>query len=195
MSAENETKVVIREEAVSHRVKSRKTGVTVYKENPFWDVTQVEIGKKKVTIAGGFVADTDTGEGVHHAGIHRIEEVDEDKFVKIFTQNIKAFFDLSAPSLKVLQIVMLAIQNNKDNDGIWLSWFDAEEQSQLLELGISKTTFHRGLKEMLEKGFIAESEKPNYYFINPHLFFNGSRMTFIREYRKKETKVLTGETK
>ena len=38
---------------------------------------------------------------------------------------------------------------------------------------------------MLDKGFIAESEHPNFYWINPHLFFNGDRMVFINEYRKK----------
>lgn len=191
MTAENDTKITVREDAISHRVKSRKTGVTVYKENPFWDVTQVDLGTKRVTIAGGFIADTETGEGIHHAGIHRIEEVDEDKFVKLFTQNIRVFFDLSAPSLKVLQLLIIALQDNKDADGIWLSWFDVEEQSQQLNLGISKTTFHRGLKEMLQKGFIAEAEKPNFYWINPHLFFNGSRMTFIREYRKKASQQMT----
>ena len=41
---------------------------------------------------------------------------------------------------------------------------------------------------MMQKGFLAESTKPNLFWFNPNLFFNGDRMIFVREYRKKSTK-------
>lgn len=169
---------------VSTRTTSRKKGISAYSKNPFWDAYSVEIGKKRVTIAGGFITQPETGQTQHHAGIHRVEFVDEDRFVKLFTQNLRVFFDLSAASQKVLQCVLHSLQESPNQDGIFLPWFAVEDFSKLHDMKISRATFHRALREMLEKGFLAESEHQNYYWINPHLFFNGNRMTFITEYVK-----------
>lgn len=171
---------------ISKRVKPRKQGVFAYSKNPFWRPTEVKVGTRKITISGGFVANSQTGEGMHHAGIHRVEWVDEDKFVKLFTQNLKAFFNLTPATQKVLQCVISTLQTNPNADGIWLPWFDVEDFSVTNDLKISRTSFQRAMKEMIEKGFIAESENQNFYWINPHLFFNGDRMVFINEYRKAE---------
>jgi hypothetical protein len=50
---------------------------------------------------------------------------------------------------------------------------------------LKRPSFQRALKELLEKGFIAESTRPSMFWFNPNLFFNGDRMTFIHEYRRK----------
>jgi hypothetical protein len=44
------------------------------------------------------------------------------------------------------------------------------------------------MRELIEKKFLAESEEPNRYWINPHLVFNGTRMAFINEYRRSSVK-------
>ena len=176
------------EAIVSKRVKPRKQGVAAYTKNPFWKPTEVKVGTRKVTISGGFVANSETGEGMHHAGIHRVEWVDEDRFVKLFTQNLKAFFDLTPATQKVLQCVIASLQKTPNADGIWLPWFEVEDFSIEHDLKISRASFQRAMKEMLQKGFIAESENQNFYWINPHLFFNGDRMVFINEYRKEQKK-------
>lgn len=176
----NEKKAII-----STQVKSQKDGVQVYVENPFWKPYEVKVGTKRVTISGGYVANSD-GESIHHAGIHRVERVDEDKFVKLFTQNLKVFFDLSPSSQKVLRYMLETLQKTINADGIWLPWFDIQEYSTANKLKISRPSYQRALKEMLMKGFIAESERPNFYWINPNLFFNGDRMTFISTYIKKK---------
>jgi hypothetical protein len=160
--------------------------VSAYAKNPFWDPYSVDIGQKKVTIAGGFIAQPETGETTHHAGIHRVEFVDEDKFIKLFTQNLRVFFDLSPASQKVLQCVLHTLQESPNKDGIFLPWFTVEDYGKLHSMKISRATFHRALREMLEKGFLAESEHASFYWINPHLFFNGNRMMFISEYVKLE---------
>lgn len=178
--SQNETKT----DLVSTRTISRKKGISAYSKNPFWNPYSVEIGKKRVTIAGGFITQPETGETHHHAGIHKVEFVDEDRFVKLFTQNLRVFFDLSAASQKVLQCVLHSLQESPNRDGIFLPWFAVEDFSKTHDMKISRATFHRALREMLEKGFLAESEHQNFYWINPHLFFNGNRMTFITEYVK-----------
>jgi hypothetical protein len=169
----------------SNRVKSRKKGVIAYPENPFWQPVEVEIGRKKVTINSGFVAKNDTGEITHTAGLHRIEEVDEDQFIKLYTKNLNVFFDLSLASQKLLQCVLKIVQANPRCVGIHLEWLDMEDYATSIGFKYSRTTYHRALHEMLEKGFLAESERISYFWINPHLFFNGDRMVLVTEYRKK----------
>lgn len=171
---------------VSSNVKPRKQGVKAYVENPFWKPYEVKVGTKRVTISGGFIHHPESGDALHHAGIHRYEHVDEDKFIKLFTQNLKVFFDLTPSSQKVLRYILETLQTTINADGIWLPWVDIEKYSNAHNLKISRTSYHRTLKEMLQKGFIAESERPNFYWINPNLFFNGDRMTFISTYVKKK---------
>lgn len=170
----------------SVRVKSRKKGVVAYAENPFWKPVEVEIGRKKVTINSGFVAKNDTGETTHIAGLHRIEEVDEDQFIKLYTKNLNVFFDLTPASQKLLQCVLRLVQANPRCIGIHLDWMDMQDYAAEFDFKYSRASYHRALHEMLEKGFLAESERSNYFWINPHLFFNGDRMVLVTEYRKKK---------
>lgn len=173
----------------STRVKSRKKDVTAYPVNPFWKPLEVEIGRKRVTIAGNMVMKADTGETTHLAGIHRIEEVDEDQFVKLYTRNMHVFFDLSPGSQKLLQCVLSIVQKRPRCQGIYLEWLDMEDYATKVGFKYSRSTYHRALHEMIEKGFLAESERSNYFWINPHLFFNGDRMVLVTEYRKKHEKL------
>lgn len=169
---------------VSTRRKSQKEGVVVYRENPFWEPYEIKIGPRFVRIAGGTHI-SDEGEAIKHSGIHIIEEKDEDEFIKLYTRNMKAFFDLKPTTQKVLTAVLDAVQRSPNADSIYLHWFNVEAYSSQSNLKISRTSFHNALKEMIKKGFLAEAEEPNRYWINPHLFFNGNRMVFIREYRRK----------
>lgn len=174
------------EAAISTRVHSRKKGVVAYAKNPFWKPYEVKVGTKIVKIAGGFLTSGETGETIQHAGLHKVQYVDEDRFVKLFTQNLQTFFDLTRASQKVLRVLIATLQEHPGAQGIHLPWFTVEEFAAKEQFKISRTTFHRAMNEMLEKGFIAESEHPNFFWINPHLFFNGDRMVFISEYRKEQ---------
>jgi hypothetical protein len=48
---------------------------------------------------------------------------------------------------------------------------------------IGRATFHRGMTELIERGFLAESIEPGMYFLNIDYMFNGNRLAFIKEYR------------
>jgi hypothetical protein len=80
----------VNDKLISKRRKSKK-GVTVYRENPFWEPQEVKIGSKIIRISGGRYVNNE-GESVSHSGIHQVKEVDETQFIKIYTQNVKAFF-------------------------------------------------------------------------------------------------------
>lgn len=170
----NETKIV----------PTRKKGISAYAENPFWEPKEIRIGTRLVRVAGGMHVSNE-GESVQHSGIHVVQEVDKEEFVKLYTKNVRAIFDLKPTTQRVLQYLITELQKTPDADAIYLAWVGAQEFFSEENLNVSRTSFHRAMKELLEKGFIAESTKPNMFWFNPHLFFNGDRMAFIREYRVK----------
>lgn len=44
------------------------------------------------------------------------------------------------------------------------------------------------MKELANKGFIAETTVQNSYFINPDYIFNGDRLSFVKSYILTESK-------
>ena len=173
-----------KENLISHRRQSRKAGIDAYTKNPFWEPTEITLGKKHIKVGGDWVTNSESGETSHTAVVHKIVDVDDEKFVKLYTQNLKAFFNIKPSTQKVLQSVLSSLQSNPNQDSIYLPWFVCEDYSKENDLKISRTSFHNAMRELIEKKFLAESEEPNRYWINPHLVFNGTRMAFIEEYRR-----------
>jgi hypothetical protein len=164
----------------------RKDGVA-YPENPFWQPTEVKVGNKFISVAGGMHISND-GDQVSHSGIHIVEEKDKEEFIKVYTRNIKNIFDLKPTAQRVLQYLIIELQKTPDADAIYLSWVGAEEYFNETHVKMSRSSFYTAIKALIKNGFLAESTRPNLFWFNPHLFFNGNRMTFIREYRLKEEK-------
>jgi Firmicute plasmid replication protein (RepL) len=161
-----------------------------YVENPLVAVGEIRGKQKTVRVLGtGEMMDTSTGRVLAGTAVVVRKTVDDEHFVKVFAEGVKASFDLSPSGFKVFQLVLKSAQNGAFGaDSIYLYFMDAVEDP---DLPISQQTFHRGLKELLTKRFIAASNRPNIYWINPHLFFKGDRVAFVTEYvkRSSETKV------
>lgn len=156
-----------------------------HSKNPFIGaaVANTKTGVKKITSSKGekmMMINETTGEYVAPAGFWHTEEVDKSKFVKLFINGVKAFKDLTSAGTKVFELLYLCVQENINKDEIWLT-FPAIDQ-EITPIG--ETTFYRGMKELLIKDFIAESEIPGKYFLNPDYLWNGDRLAFVREYRK-----------
>jgi len=45
---------------------------------------------------------------------------------------------------------------------------------------------YTALKELVKAGIIALSTRPGYWFINPAIVFNGDRLLFVQEFKKKK---------
>lgn len=163
----------------------RRKNSLAYKINPFWEATEVKVGKKTIRVAGGMHVSKE-GEFVSHSGVHVIRNVDEEEFIKVYTKNIKAIFDLKPAAQRILQYLITELQKTPNADAVYLAWIGAEEYFDEHKVKISRASFFNGVNALIEKGFLAESTKPNMFWFNPNLFFNGNRMTFIEEYRKKE---------
>jgi hypothetical protein len=41
------------------------------------------------------------------------------------------------------------------------------------------------MRELIDKGFVAPTEAVAWYWLNPDFMWNGDRLAFVREYRKK----------
>lgn len=160
-----------------------------YKANPFIDdqlITQLS-GQKNVyytQLKQSSLVDMNTGE-VDPAKIQVVKQVraDKEQFVKIYTTHLKAFFELSTTAYKLLHYVLYEVQNNAiNNDEVYLSEETAKDFFISQNSQISKSTFYRAMKELVQKLFIAETTRLNIYYINPKLFFNGDRVEFITRF-------------
>ena len=159
--------------------------------NPFLEPMTIEVkanAKRRYvrTATSQELVDPATGEVKAVSMIHTVEEKDDAEFVKVFADGVKAAFGLGSAGAKVFQAVLEAYQSEKMTGGyadcVNLMWFDNGLNGA--SIGMSERTFNRGLKELLEKEFIAP-KMPNVYWVNSALFFKGDRVAFVKEYRRR----------
>lgn len=131
---------------------------------------------------------TSTGEITAIATIHQIEERDDAEFVKVFAAGVAASYELTKTAQRVFQVVLDQYQRTPMSRGfvdyVNLFWFDDGIDGR--DVGMSQRTFMRGMKELLEKKFIASKDGTGFW-TNPALFFKGDRVMFIKEYRRRQT--------
>jgi hypothetical protein len=155
--------------------------------NPLLSLNDVHLKQKKVrTGASVELVDTKTGE-VMTSVIHQTKVIDEEHFVKVFAEGIKAAYDLNLTGYRVFQGILAVYQEAPMAggfvDSVYLNFMDGQLSGS--SIGISEAQFYRGMKILLQKGFLAP-RAPNLYWVNPHLFFRGDRAMFILEYRKEK---------
>jgi hypothetical protein len=164
---------------------SRKKGVVAYTSNPFLENLTIPIGKKYRRREGGTFTTTGVnGDQQEHqiAEITQIEKVDKDQFVKLYTSEIRHFFNLKPSTQKILMVVLTALQELPNKDQVYL---DIKHVQRFFsdEKIMTRATFSAAVKELIEKEFIAECAlQTNQYYINPALFFNGDRLRIVKEY-------------
>lgn len=157
-------------------------------ENPLWTPQEIEVKRRRVRTGGKReLMDPETGEVGGVALIYTIEDKDDEEFVKVFADGVKAAFGLSMTAARVFQVVLRQYESTPMSSGyaeaVYLAWFDGGLSGQ--KMTMTDRTFHTGLKELLAKGFLAP-KAPNLFWVNPSLFFKGSRVAFLKEYRRKK---------
>jgi hypothetical protein len=162
---------------------SRK-GLQKFTNNPFLPTTanNTKTGTKRITNRDGqrmMVVSESTGEIIGGAGFWHTQMVDKTAFIKLFINGVKAFKELTGAGTKVFHILYLEMQKEIGKDVVYLNFLGIDQNL----FSMSKVTWHKGLKELLEKGFIAETMIQNKYFINPDYVFNGDRLALVQEYR------------
>ena len=156
-------------------------------DNPLITPRTIETKRRRVRSGRGRdLVDPLTGELSAVSMIHTVEEKDDAEFVKIFSDGVKASYGLTRTAHRVFQAVLDEYQRTPMNggyaDAVELFWFNNGLSGR--EVGMSEYTFKRGLRELLDKGFIAP-KTTSLFWVNPALFFKGNRVAFIREYRRR----------
>lgn len=173
---------------VSKPKKSRR-GTKQYESNPFVGqaVANTKQGVKRITNKDGnrmMIVSENTGEIVAPAGFWQAQEVDKTQFVKLYVNGVKAFKDLSGAGTKVFEVLYIKVQESIGKDVIYMSFPEIDQQATPM----SEATFYRGMKELIDKGFIAESMTQGKYFLNPDYMWNGDRLAFVKEFRRAPVK-------
>lgn len=166
-----------------------------YKENPFVQDGTFSVPMRSKTdvleTAGPMVlTDSNTGEAIDVAEIRRRKTVDTDKFVKLFVSHLHAFFDLKPGTIKLMTALIdeLSQARYMNGDTIYLNYARVVEYFERHQTKPpAKGTFFSAMAEMTEKGFVAPSVDQNLWFVNPAIFFNGDRVKFVTELRRKRT--------
>lgn len=162
-----------------------------YEDNPFAseDGFKVPIRKKsEVMVTEGPARVTVGDEHLSMAQIRRIKTVDSAPFVKLFTEELDRFFDLTPTALRVVTVLIQDVGKLRlgEGDQVYLTEKQLADTFKKYDLKPpSSATYYRALEELIKKGFIAPSTNPPLYFINPAIFFNGDRVRFVTEIRRK----------
>lgn len=158
--------------------------------NPFCFETElkIETRKKNLTVSRGteLFEKKNTGKS-YFANIVHTQEVDKEEFIKLYTSQIKAYFDLTKTAYKVFFIFLRIYQDAIGKDHFYLSCKKAMSLAEKIDhFVLSESIFYRGIKELIEKRIIAKTNEKNWYFINPAIVFNGDRARFVSEIIKKK---------
>ncbi len=158
--------------------------------NPFCFDTElkIETRKKNLTVSRGteLIEKKDTSKS-YFANIVHTQEVDKEEFIKLYTSQIKAYFDLTKTAYKVFFIFLRIYQDAIGKDHFYLSCKKAMSLAEKIDhFVLSESIFYRGIKELIEKRIIAKTNEKNWYFINPAIVFNGDRARFVSEIIKKK---------
>jgi len=155
--------------------------------NPLLNFNEVQIKSKQVrTGSSSSVINQDTGE-VLTSIVHQTRIVDQEHFVKVFADGIRASYELNLTGYRVFQAILDVYQNSPMSggfvDSIYIIFMDGGLCGA--SIGISESQFYRGLKILISKGFLSP-RSPNLFWVNPHLFFRGDRALFVTEYRREK---------
>lgn len=167
----------------AHPIATRR-GVALYDKNPF--MMEVTTKTRRVTNKRGDMVLTSNGGEIQSqiAGFWEAHEVDATKFVKLFIEGVKALKDLTGAGTKVFEVLYLRVQEAIGKDQIYMALASVDQTLTPM----SEATYNRGMRELIQKGFIAATPSQGMYWLNPSFVWNGDRIAFMKEYRKVSTK-------
>jgi hypothetical protein len=161
-----------------------KQGLPVYTSNPSVPAKD-QISRPRRSQIGndrkGLVFDEGTGEIIGRGGaiLYEWEEVDKERFVKLFLAGLKQASGLSKAGLAFFEVVYDQMRENPNSDRVMLSLLDPAMPK------IPRATYFRGLRELLEKEFLFRSPFDGVFFVNIRYMFNGDRLAFVKGYHLK----------
>lgn len=155
-----------------------------YSSNPFLRDVVATLGDKRVAVAmkvNLHELDNDTGAFVEIPGqITKMISADREGFVKLYTAQIDAFFELSKAGRAVIKYLIWLHQKEANHHLFYLHLDQVKESG----MTIGKTAWYDGINDLIQRKIIAPSTLPNMFYLNPAVFFNGDRTRLIVEVKK-----------
>ncbi len=109
------------------------------------------------------------------------EEVEMNRFVKLYADGVGAIVGLKGAGKKVFALLYMQMRGKegKDKDEISLNYALLDDETKK---NLSQATFYRGVRELINLRFIAPTLAANIYYINPTYIFNGDRLVLMNQY-------------
>lgn len=150
-----------------------------HRKNPYIGMNSIELVRKTDYFGTDTVMfQNGTGE-VQGVGIMaRRRKVDGEKFVKLYTDKLATWLDLTKNAQKVLVYLVGRIKPGNDN-----IIFNLEECMEVAGYR-SEAPVYSALAELIEHNIIARSAQPSMYFLNPYFMFSGDRVIFLESIEK-----------
>jgi hypothetical protein len=168
--------------------RARRRGHPIYESNPSADfVLPVRIKPKNCTrLNDSYVISVD-GDVLATGAMAFIEEktVDTEEFVKVYLQGIRQYGQLTNSGATLFEFIysQLSGKKGKDKDTVTINYLLAQRWKD----DLTRRTYDRGLKELLDKEFIFRSLSTDDFYVNIQYMFNGNRLVVAQAYRRKET--------
>jgi hypothetical protein len=161
----------------------QKQGMPVYATNPSVPAKGDISRPRKVQLGNeqkGLVINGGSGEVLGHgsAVFYEWEEVDKERFVKLYLAGFKQAAHLGKAGQAIFSVVYWQMRDNPNSDRIGLSFYVASEHIK----GLNERTYRRGLRELLEHEFLFRSPVEGVFFVNIQFMFNGDRLGFVKGY-------------
>ena len=170
--------------------RAKRRGHLIYESNPSADYTlPVRVKSKKPSKIGDSYVISRDGEVLANGAMAFVEEteVDTEHFLKIYLAGIRQYGQLSQSGATLFEYVYreLSGKDGKDKDTVVINYLLAQRWMESL----SRRTYDRGLKELLDKEFIFRSLSTDNFYVNIRYMFNGDRLVIAKAYRRKKTNI------
>lgn len=164
-----------------------RRGFPVFLENPSLVNTNLPVRIKSMQsekLDNAYMISSGTGEIVAKGAFAFVEEkeVDTEQFIKVYLDGIRKYGQLSKAGTLLFEFVYLEMSGRKakDKDTITLNY----SLALIWKPDITRPTFFRGMKELLEKEFLFRTISSDNYFVNVRFMFNGDRMALVQSYKR-----------
>lgn len=126
----------------------------------------------------GQVFEAATGSQIGNCdGFYRKTQVDATQHIKLYLEGIGALCKLSKPGLAAFQALYCQMLKQIEKDKVPMTPVIGKQLT-----GISQAVYFAGMTQLIDAGFIAKTDSPPFYWVNPKYIFNGNRLRFVQDY-------------
>ncbi len=112
--------------------------------------------------------------------------VDTEEFVKIYVKGVRKWSELSKTGALLFELLYKEMSGKagKDRDTVLLNHAVAVGWKP----DLTRSTFYRGLNELLAKSFLFRTMGADLFFVNINFMYNGDRVRIVQDFQLRKMK-------